>query len=70
MSTLNETGQFISFIYYVQVRNRAFTCLTNDSVLQEAEKSILTAQLKLLFNIGDLYQNYDYYHSTSKSRRS
>ena len=57
-------GQFKSFTYYVRV--------TNESVLQEAKKSRflkLYALLKLLFNIGDLYQKNDYYHSTSKSRR-
>ena len=65
-------GQFISSTYYVRVRNRASTCLTNESILQEAKKSRflkLYALLKLLFNIGDLYQKNDYYHSTSKSRR-
>ena len=63
----------MSSTYYVRVSNRkilASTCLTNESVLQEAEKTRLlkcSALLKLLFNIGDLYQKN---HSTSKSRRS
>ena len=48
--------------YYAPVRNRkilASTWLTNESVLQEAEKSRLlnfSALLKLLFNIVDPYQ--------------
>ena len=76
MSTLSETGQFMSSTYYVRVRNRkilASICFTNESVLQEAEKSRLlkfSVLLKLLFNIGNLYQKNDYYHSTSKCRRS
>ena len=51
--------------------DRASTCLTNESVLQEAKKSRLkkSALLKLLFNIGNLYQKNDHHHSTSKSRR-
>ena len=40
-SSLSETGQFMSSTYYVPVRNRASTWLTNESVLQEAEKSRL-----------------------------
>ena len=59
MSTLSETVQFMSSTYHIRVRNGkilASTCLTNESVLQEA------AFLKLLFNIGDLYQKNNYYH--------
>ena len=41
MSSLIETGQFMSSTYYVRVRNQASTCLTNESVLQEAKKSRL-----------------------------
>ena len=69
MSTLSETGQFMSSTYYVRVRNFASTWLTNKSILQEAEENGLLIW-KLLFNIVDPYQKNDYYHSTSKSRRS
>ena len=65
--------RFMSSTYCVRLRNLASTCLTNESVVQGAKKSRLfkfSALLKLLFNIGDLYQKNDYYHSTSKSRRS
>ena len=41
MSTLSETGQFMSSTYYVRVRNQASTCLTDESVHQGAKKSIL-----------------------------
>ena len=48
MSTLSETGQFMSSTYYVRVRNLNFL---------------------LLHGKADFHEN-DYYHSTSKSRRS
>ena len=54
-SSLSETGQFMSSTYYVPVRNRASTYLTNESVRQGAKKSKLlkfSALLKLLFNIN------------------
>ena len=55
--TMSETGQFMSSTYYVLVRNRASTCLTNENVLQEARKSKLSnflALSKVAFNLGDL----------------
>ena len=53
---MSETGQFMSSTYYVLVRNRASTCLTNENVLQEARKSRLSnfLALSVAFNLGDL----------------
>ena len=53
MSTLSETGQFMSSTYYARVRNLNFLLLHG----------------KADFHV-DPYQKNDYYHSTSKSRRS
>ena len=51
MSSLSETGQFMSSTYYVPVRNRKIsTYLTNESVRQGAKKS---KRFKLAFNPGD-----------------
>ena len=40
-SSLSEAGQFMSSSYYVLVRNRKITYLTNESVRQGAKKSRL-----------------------------
>ena len=40
-SSLSETGQFMSSTYYVPVKILVSTYLTNESVLQGAEKSRL-----------------------------
>ena len=56
MSSLSETGQFMSSTY--ESENDS-TCLTNESVLQEAEIICCIES-----NIGDLYQKNYYYHST------
>ena len=51
MNTMSETGQFMSSTYYVRVRNRASTCITNESVHQGAKKSQFlkfSALMKLL----------------------
>ena len=68
MNTLAKQGSFMSSTYYVRVRNRkilASTCLTNESVLQEAKLLNCFALLKL-FNTGDIYQKKDYFYSKSK----
>ena len=70
MSTLSETWQFMSSTYYIRVRNRkiiASTYLMKESVLREKQDfKNISAFLKLLFNIGDLYQKNDYYHSAAQ----